>query len=590
MKLNRMKPGFKSVKITYTVTLLLLVAIFAVAISTVWGALYKSQLWNSTANYANQMMKSSSDNFDKMLSDINYSMTALEFNDEFKRILLADNETPQQMIANRRTMDSLLRSVMTNNSSVKDISLFPKNKSDFSTGSYYRKTQDEINSYFELAREKNSTVFLASSDMKAADNAAMNLAMIRLLNRNQKSEALMIVTINCATLLRPYEVKRDFEYGFLLYDRDTRRIMYQSGLDKIKFQIDAHTLQQPSNSTPDKTYVLRKQHEEEFMLMHYVSPLTDWETIVVIPQSSLLGSYMDASKISMVIIALCLLSAFVAAIITANALTGNIQKLCRLVEKINGDNLEIDAVIHSNDEIGLLYNKFEAMVERMKLQMQTIKREEKEKRKLEIKALQSQINPHFLYNSLSTIKFMAGMRDAGNIMEATEALSNIMSINMAKSEYMTFEQEENYLRSYICLKEYQLARPIRFTCEIDEDIRKNLILKLLLQPIVENSIKHGGILEKSEGYVSVRAYRLNNAVRVVVKDNGVGMSGEKLAGVLGDLEHSKSIGLYNVISRVRLNYGEEYGVTASSEKNLYTMVEMTLPIISEADLEVIQSC
>ena len=131
-----------------------------------------------------------------------------------------------------------------------------------------------------------------------------------------------------------------------------------------------------------------------------------------------------------------------------------------------------DRVITSGDEAEVLYHRFEDMVDRIKEQIIDIRMHEKEKRVLALRALQAQINPHFLYNSLNTIKWMGQMQGAEAVVDAVDALSSIMQVNMSKKTYMTFQEELDYLNKYICMKEFQKAARIKFVCKIEEELRQ----------------------------------------------------------------------------------------------------------------------
>jgi sensor histidine kinase YesM len=209
--------------------------------------------------------------------------------------------------------------------------------------------------------------------------------------------------------------------------------------------------------------------------------------------------------------------------------------------------------------------------------MLSIKEAEHEKRLLGLKALQAQINPHFLYNSLNTIKLLAQMQGANSVVEASNALSGIMQTNMSRREYLTFAEETEYLRKYIALKEYQTADRIRFIVDIEPGLERCYIMKMLLQPLVENALKHGGIMDAPDGYISVRICAEGADVRALVEDNGIGLSEEESRQILAHLKNTESIGLFNITQRLRLHYGEHYGVSISGEKGVYTCVSLLVP-------------
>ena len=154
-----------------------------------------------------------------------------------------------------------------------------------------------------------------------------------------------------------------------------------------------------------------------------------------------------------------------------------------------------------------------------------------------LRALQAQINPHFLYNSLNTIKWMGQMQGADSIVDAVNALSSIMQVNMSKNTYLTFQEELDYLNKYVCMKEFQKAARIKFVCKIEEELRQCYILKMLIQPIVENSLKHGEVMEREDGYISISIYSDGEDVQIDVEDNGKGLSEEESRAILDNLRN-----------------------------------------------------
>ena len=255
----------------------------------------------------------------------------------------------------------------------------------------------------------------------------------------------------------------------------------------------------------------------------------------------------------------------------------NIELLTQAVEKIQKDNLSLDVVITSKDEAEVLYHRFDAMISRIQDQIIDIRKHEKEKRVLTLKALQAQINPHFLYNSLNTIKWMSRMQGAEAVADAVSALSSIMQVSMSPKTYLTFREELDYLNKYICMQEYQKAVSIKFVCKIEEELEALYILKMLIQPIVENALKHGRVMDRSDGYISVSVYQEGKDIQIDVEDNGCGLSEEESSDILEHLQESDGIGLFNIQKRIQLYYGQQYGVSITGEKGIYTCVSLRIP-------------
>lgn len=203
---------------------------------------------------------------------------------------------------------------------------------------------------------------------------------------------------------------------------------------------------------------------------------------------------------------------------------------------------------------------------------------ESEKREEEIKALQAQINPHFIYNTLNCIRLMSMMSHQKNITDLTDAFMMLLS-GMFKDQKLiiSVESEISYLKHYIYIMKVRFGETFSVHYDIEEGLEKCGILKLVLQPIVENAITHGvSQREEGGGVINIRAFSQGENLIFQIEDNGPGISPEKQEELLG-LNHSKRVGVRNVNRRVKLNYGQGYGLKIESEPDTFTKVLLTIP-------------
>ena len=214
------------------------------------------------------------------------------------------------------------------------------------------------------------------------------------------------------------------------------------------------------------------------------------------------------------------------------------------------------------------------------------------KKQAEIKALQNQINPHFLYNTLDCIRGMAIEQGADNIEEMTRALSGMFrySISRKGKTKALMEEELANVNNYLRIQQYRFRNKINITETIDPAAKKCCVPKLLIQPIVENAVFYGLEPKTGERNLNIEAYCTGKKLIVKVEDNGVGMSFDKLrtindamcSGVsMGDNGRGTQLGIVNVNERLRLLYGEEFGLRIFSCPKVGTTIEMVLPIIIE---------
>ena len=258
-----------------------------------------------------------------------------------------------------------------------------------------------------------------------------------------------------------------------------------------------------------------------------------------------------------------------------------IIQLSVLMREVKQGNLEVKAKKVHNDEIGLLEEGFNVMVSNLKKNIEDIKKEEIIKRELEIKMLQSQIKPHFIKNTLETIRWMAEIKKAEGVSRAIVSFKKLLDYNTNDTEIMTTVRNElNYLDEYIYLQQLHFQNKFFTTLDIDEGIKDYKILKLSLQPIVENSIYHGLSGKVNQGSLVIKGYKEDNKLVFLIIDDGVGMDKDTHDNCMASTGKGLSgIGLSNVQQRIQKSFGEEYGISIESEKCVGTKVRLVLPII-----------
>ncbi|WP_349668374.1 histidine kinase [Lacrimispora sp.] len=266
-------------------------------------------------------------------------------------------------------------------------------------------------------------------------------------------------------------------------------------------------------------------------------------------------------------------------------LSAPISRLKKRLEFISGGNFDPDRTIETADEIGSIGKQINQMSSRISNLMETRVQSEKEKRDLEIKMLQAQINPHFLYNTLDSIKWIATMQKNSGIVQVVTALSSLLK-NMAKgfNEKVTLRQELDFLQNYVIIEKIRYIELFDVSIQVDQEVLYDAkIVKLTLQPIVENAIFNGIEPSGRNGLIQINVSTENGILYISVKDNGIGISPENIEKLLTDTSritrsNMSGIGLPNVDRRLKLVYGEEYGLKLESELDQYTLITIALPL------------
>lgn len=274
-------------------------------------------------------------------------------------------------------------------------------------------------------------------------------------------------------------------------------------------------------------------------------------------------------------------------------LYGNIIKpVNHLIDKMNmfeKGQFDIQTEGQRDDEFGYLYSAFNTMTKNISTLVNDVYIKELARKDAEISALQEQINPHFLYNTLESINWRAQLAGETDIALMIQALSKLMdgSINRNNEKFITINQEVDYMEQYMYLVRMRYADSLTFILEIGPSVGEYLVPKLIIQPLLENAVKHG-IEAVGEGTISLKAYEKDENVYIEVKDDGIGMSQEMLNRIrdMIDLEKRninlqkgkrQSIGFQNVARRIQLIYGEKAVILVESEKNKGTCITLILP-------------
>ncbi|MFD0712836.1 histidine kinase [Paenibacillus sp. GCM10027626] len=320
----------------------------------------------------------------------------------------------------------------------------------------------------------------------------------------------------------------------------------------------------------------------------------NWKLVSEIPLGVFGKDVLTLREIGLTMFALGVLLATLLSFYWIRRVTRPLIRLTAAMKKVEQGNfgMTVEAGTYSN-ELEVLIRQFNRMSMRLSEVIGQKEAIEEEKREIEIKALQSQINPHFLYNTLNTVKWMAVMVKADNIAESVTTLGDLLRPLFQKHDvWCTIEEEVAYTKHYIRIMNYRYAESIRTEILVPEQLKNEKILRFMLQPLVENAIYHG-LNNRNGGHITITFARQGDDIVVRVADNGRGITHERLKEVAMTLDaeadrsgqeedSGQGIGLGNVQRRVRLHFGEKYGLSLHSEPDNGTVVELKIPVVRKS--------
>jgi two-component system, sensor histidine kinase YesM len=314
---------------------------------------------------------------------------------------------------------------------------------------------------------------------------------------------------------------------------------------------------------------------------------TGWKVVTCQPYSELMRDVDVIKGILQITFVVCLLLTFVASVFISGKLSSKLVKMKKMVDGVKKGNLDIQIQVAGNDEIAGLAEDFNSMVARLKYLIDKEYNETLLRKEAELNLLQAQINPHFLYNTLGSIKSLANDEGAHKAAEMMQSLSNIFRYNLGRGDStVTIGEELENIRNYLALQQYRFDDRIKVIYEVDPEILNEKICAMTLQPMVENAIIHG--FEPKQGEVSlvIRGRSYENLIRIHIIDNGVGISDEQEKYINAGLNsnsqfvagsEARRIGIYNVNSRLKYRFGSEYGVNIQRNALCGVTIEIILP-------------
>jgi len=337
----------------------------------------------------------------------------------------------------------------------------------------------------------------------------------------------------------------------------------------------------------DAVQINAKVFGKDIIIVSDTIDYSDWKLIRIINTDKIYSSVNMLGKITIYIFMVFILVSLIASLLLSVSFTKPIVELNKNIKKVEKGDLSVAIKIDRKDELGELSASFNNMMVQIKNLINEKVEHQKKKSDMEFQILQAQINPHFLYNTLNSIKWLAEIQNIENISEVTSAVINLLKYNISsKKVLVSLEEEIESIKNYVSIQKYRYGNNFDIEYCLDEKTLHLKILKFILQPLVENSIFHGFKNFKYGGKIKINSKVEGKFLVIEVVDNGSGINDDKKDLIEKEgAKMYKGIGLNNVHERISLYFGPEYGITVKSEQNLGTSVILRLPVIEKESSE-----
>ena len=402
---------------------------------------------------------------------------------------------------------------------------------------------------------------------------------------NGTFRGVILINLNMNKITEICNSFQEKQENFICIINDKGELVYEQQNGRERFAFDEKENRQELNTALGKTKesCFRLNYRgEKYLITRTDMKTTGWTLVSMVPYKSVMAETMAISGVMILAVAITLI---VTLLLLNRILTGVVKPLKKLEKymvQVNPDNMDQRMEILTDDEIGHLSMKFNQMMDRIRNLKEQVIEEQEDKRKYELQALQAQINPHFLYNTLDSIIWMAETNDS-NIVAMTEALAKLFRISLNKgNEEISLERELEHVKNYLIIQSMRYADKFTYEISAEPGVERCRTIKLILQPIVENCIYHGIKKKRGTGKITIRAYRREQNLIIEVSDDGCGMPEEICRKILSDEIESENIsgsgiGVKNVNERIQLRFGKKYGLSYSSEEGVGTTVTYVLP-------------
>ena len=590
--MKKIQPGdlmikkFKSIQsVIFAVLSVLLLG--AVIIITVISLSYTRQsVFENSSLYTQTIIQQMNQNIDSYIDYMENTSYLVSSNEDVQKYLFGDTADPEA----RDRILSQFETILDSRSDILNLGIIAENGRMLINNGQHLTNQDlDIHSqeWYTNALEGRESVYLTSSHVQHIISGERPWVITlsrgirnKEMGTGQEKEGVFFIDLNYSAISELCDQSMVGNQGYAFIVDADGNIVYHPQQQQLYNELQTENIDLVMNAGSDIVTWGDGINKKMYSISR--SEKTGWTVVDCVRVEELLRRSNEAQSIYVLVAMGLMAVALFFSRFVAKSITLPIQRLCESMERVQeGDFSVSDIVVDSENEIGSLTKSFNVMTQRIhELKAQNI-REQEAKRKSELKALQSQINPHFLYNTLDSIIWMAEGKKNEEVVLMTASLARLLRQSISnEDELVSIGQEIEYARGYLTIQKMRYKDKLEFRIEVEPSILNIRLIKLVLQPVIENAIYHGLKYKESRGLLLVKGFMKNGNAVLQVIDDGVGMDQETLDHIYERHKvdyHSNGVGIYNVQKRLQLYYGNEYGIVYESKPGEGTTATITIP-------------
>ena len=585
-KIKDLNKKFKSVQMTIMLYFSALMVV-AVLIFMLIAINYTSNsIYENSVNYMSQIIKQVNydlDSYVGFLKNISYIVSTSE---DVANYLYNNEQNDLEISAEKERIITQFKTIMDSRTDIYNIAVVGNNgRSVLNNGednfTEYINVQEQ--SWYKNALESNGGIYVSPSHVQnAIENSYKWVITLSkpLVNYNTgKNEGVFFVDLNYNAIsdLCNNNIGND---GYIFMMDEKGNMIYHPKQQLIYGELIEENIEEILSSeedffiSGDKLYTISKSNE------------TGWITVGAVGTEELFKNSKQVQGMYLLVAGALLIGVILISGGISKQITKPIVKLSKSMSMVEHGEFEKASVpVEVDNEVGMLSRSFNVMTEKIHTLMDQNVYEQEQKRKSEMKALLAQINPHFLYNTLDSIIWMSEAGKNDEVVLMTSALARLLRQSISNDkDQVSISEEIQYVKSYLTIQKMRYKDKLEYSIDVSPEIMNVKIIKFALQPLVENAIYHGLKYKDTKGNLKVSGYKDGEVAILTVSDDGIGMDEQSLEHIFDGTKKgrkSNGVGVPNVQKRLKLYYGEEYGITYKSRKGEGTMAIVMVPLYSK---------
>ncbi|WP_260982196.1 sensor histidine kinase [Paenibacillus sp. 32O-W] len=582
-----------------------LILLFLVVAVTPLALLGAFSYYKSAEAILDQVCRSILENLSQVNHSINYFVKDIEqlsmyiySNEDIQQVLSKPGDRSlAEKHSDRKQINAILESFLGFKNWEISIYLLGENGDRYFTGELLPNSYRDYNVHWGLFRKADlangNVVWDTHYAMKKMDDFGVVLSSGRMLKNIETNQPLgfLVIDIMEPALADKYNKAQLYPGGeVFLLDRNGYVVSSLPSKHQVGTKLDQPYIDQVLEGKKGFFRIPPGERGGSSAMVTFdTSEMTGFKLVNVVPVSALTKEGSSIRNLTLIIIAICILFAFWLAYFLSNNVTRPLRKLRFLMRLVEEGNMNVTFAAGSNDEIGQLGRSFNKMLAHIKQLINEVYEKQLKLREAELKAIQAQFNPHFLYNALDSINWMARIHKVHDISKTVVSLGELLRFSIRKDhEIIEVREDIQQIKNYLVIQNMRYRDKFDVRIEIEPEIEGCYTLKLLLQPIVENAITHGLEMKEDKGSLVITGKKNGGRLRFTVEDDGVGMSADLVQAMRENRYRSSAsdktgIGLSNVRRRLELYFSGNYEMELDSRPGQGTRVRIEFPILTERE-------